>query len=61
MTTEAIIKRPVVVAGDGIAVRSMMNLCMTFDHRVCDGAEAGAFLADVKARLEAIEVSSSLL
>jgi 2-oxoisovalerate dehydrogenase E2 component (dihydrolipoyl transacylase) len=61
MTTEAIIKRPVVVAGDGIAARSMMNLCMTFDHRVCDGAEAGRFLADVKARLEAIGVSSSLL
>jgi 2-oxoisovalerate dehydrogenase E2 component (dihydrolipoyl transacylase) len=61
MTTEAIIKRPVVVADDGIAVRSMMNLCMTFDHRVCDGVEAGAFLADVKTRLETIAVSSSLL
>ncbi len=54
MTTEAIVKRPVVVEGDAIAVRSMMNLCMSFDHRVCDGAEAGALLADVKARLEAV-------
>lgn len=61
VTTEAIIKRPVVVEGDQIAVRSMMNLCMTFDHRVCDGAEAGKFLADIKARLEAINEGSSLL
>jgi len=61
VTTEAIVKRPVVVVGDQIAVRSMMNLCMTFDHRVCDGAEAGKFLADVKARLEAISEGSSLL
>jgi 2-oxoisovalerate dehydrogenase E2 component (dihydrolipoyl transacylase) len=61
VTTEAIIKRPVVVGGDAIAARSMMNLCMTFDHRVCDGAEAGKFLADIKARLEAIGEDSSLL
>jgi 2-oxoisovalerate dehydrogenase E2 component (dihydrolipoyl transacylase) len=54
LTTEAIVKRPVVGEGDAIVVRSMMNLCMTFDHRVCDGADAGAFLADVRARIEAI-------
>jgi 2-oxoisovalerate dehydrogenase E2 component (dihydrolipoyl transacylase) len=61
VTTEAIVKRPVVVEGDAVVVRSMMNLCMTFDHRVCDGAEAGKFLADIKARLEAISERSSLL
>jgi 2-oxoisovalerate dehydrogenase E2 component (dihydrolipoyl transacylase) len=61
MTTEAIIKRPVVVESDAIAARSIMNLCMTFDHRVCDGAEAGRFLADVKRRLEAIGKDSQLL
>ena len=60
MTTEAIVKRPVVVEGDAIAVRSMMNLCLTFDHRVCDGAEAAAFLGAVKARLEAIDESIGL-
>ena len=60
MTTEAIVKRPVVVEGDAIAVRSMMNLCLTFDHRVCDGAEAAAFLSAVKARLEAIDESTDL-
>lgn len=57
LTTEAIVKRPVVIAGprhDGIAVRSMMNICLSFDHRVMDGAEASAFLQDVKKRLEAV-------
>jgi len=54
LTTEAIVKRPVVVAGDAIAVRSMMNICLTFDHRIMDGAEASAFAMGVKRRLEAI-------
>ena len=54
MTTEAIVKRPVVVEGDAIAVRSMMNICLTFDHRVMDGAEASAFTNSVKERLEGI-------
>jgi len=53
LNTEAIVKRAVVV-DDSIAIRSIMNLCLTFDHRILDGAEAGAFLADVKRRLEAI-------
>ena len=53
LATEAIVKRPVVV-GDGIAIRSMMNVGLTFDHRIMDGAEAGAFLQAVKARLEAV-------
>ena len=54
LTIEAIKKRPVVVEGDAIAVRSMMNLCLSFDHRILDGAQAGAFLQAVKSRLEAI-------
>ena len=53
VSTEAIVRRPVVV-GDVIAVRSMMNLCLTFDHRILDGADAGAFVGAVKQRLEAI-------
>lgn len=60
LTTEAIIKRPVVMQGDAIAVRSMMNLALAFDHRICDGAEAGGFLASVKRRLEAITVDTSI-
>lgn len=53
LTTEAIVKRPVVV-GDAIAIRSMMNICLTFDHRIMDGAEASAFTNAVKRRLEAV-------
>ncbi len=60
LTTEAIVKRPVVVGDDAIAVRSMMNLCLAFDHRVCDGAEAGAFLRTVKEGLEAIDEGTAL-
>jgi len=51
MNMEAIVKRPV-VKDDAIAIRSMMNLCLSFDHRVMDGAIAGRFLARVKALLE---------
>jgi len=54
LTTEAIVKRPVVLPGDAIVVRSMMNICITFDHRILDGAEAGTFVTSVKQRLEAI-------
>lgn len=53
LTTEAIVKRPVVI-NDAIAIRSMMNLCMSFDHRIMDGAEASGFINAVKTRLEAI-------
>ena len=57
LTTEAIVKRPVVI-DDGIAIRHMMNLCLTFDHRIMDGAEASAFINGVKVRLEAIDAST---
>ena len=53
LTTEAVVKRPVVVE-DAIAIRAMMNICLTFDHRIMDGAEASAFTNAVKRRLEAI-------
>jgi 2-oxoisovalerate dehydrogenase E2 component (dihydrolipoyl transacylase) len=51
LTTEAIVKRPVVI-GDGIAVRHMMNMCLSFDHRIIDGMMAGQFLGTMKKRLE---------
>ena len=54
ISTEAIVKRPVVI-DDAIAIRSIMNLCLAFDHRVLDGAEAGAFVSSVKGRLEATD------
>ena len=54
LNTESIAKRPVII-GDAIAIRSMMNICLTFDHRIMDGREAGGFLADVKRRLESVD------
>ncbi|HYZ03115.1 MAG TPA: dihydrolipoamide acetyltransferase family protein [Candidatus Binatia bacterium] len=52
LTTERIVKRPVVVGEDGIAVRPIMNMCMSFDHRVIDGKTAGDFVNFVKDALE---------
>ncbi|HEX6115466.1 MAG TPA: dihydrolipoamide acetyltransferase family protein [Solirubrobacterales bacterium] len=53
---EAIVKRPVVVEGpdgeDAIAVRPMSYLCMSWDHRALDGAEAARFLGAIQRRLE---------
>ena len=64
LTTEAIVKRPMVVTSpdgdDAIAIRSMMNMCLSFDHRIIDGAEALAFMNDVKMRLESISKGAEL-
>ena len=51
LTTESIVRRPVVI-GDGIAVRDIMNMCLSFDHRIIDGMMAGQFLAAMKKGLE---------
>jgi 2-oxoisovalerate dehydrogenase E2 component (dihydrolipoyl transacylase) len=54
---EAIVKRPVVVDtadGEAIAIRSMLNVPVAFDHRATDGAQVGRFAADIKAWIEAI-------
>lgn len=53
ISLEAIRKEPRVVGEDAIAVRSVVNLCLSFDHRILDGHQAGAFLRDVKKRMEA--------
>jgi 2-oxoglutarate dehydrogenase dihydrolipoamide succinyltransferase (E2 component) len=54
---EAVVKRPVVIddESEAIAVRPMTNLCMSWDHRALDGAEAARFLSGVKDRLEGWE------
>jgi 2-oxoisovalerate dehydrogenase E2 component (dihydrolipoyl transacylase) len=56
---ESIIKRPVVV-GDMIAIRSMVNICLSFDHRVVDGAEAGQFVGAIKKHLESLTPQTSI-
>ena len=52
----AVVKRPVVI-DDAIAIRSILYLSLSFDHRVMDGANADAFLHKVKDILEGWEVS----
>jgi 2-oxoisovalerate dehydrogenase E2 component (dihydrolipoyl transacylase) len=55
LSMEAIVKRPRVMDIDGedvIAIRHMMNMTCSFDHRVLDGAQVGFFLADVRKFLE---------
>jgi 2-oxoglutarate dehydrogenase E2 component (dihydrolipoamide succinyltransferase) len=55
--TGSVVKRPVVIddpnLGETIAVRQMVYLALTYDHRLVDGADAARFLGEVKARLEA--------
>ncbi len=51
---EAVVKRPVVVDGDAIAVRPMCVLGLSWDHRALDGVLAAQFLATVRRRLESI-------
>src|SRR5207247_2676548 len=54
--TYAVVKRPWVVQDergeDVIAIRPIMNLTLTYDHRLVDGALAGRFLRDLRAKLE---------
>ncbi|MGN7468848.1 dihydrolipoamide acetyltransferase family protein [Brevibacillus sp. SAFN-007a] len=59
LSVESIVKRPVVI-NDMIAVRSMVNLCMSLDHRVLDGLICGRFLQSVKQKLESIGPDTKL-
>jgi len=52
LSMDAVVKRPVVIEDDAIAVRSMMYLCLSFDHRIMDGAGAAGFLQAVRTRLQ---------
>jgi pyruvate dehydrogenase E2 component (dihydrolipoamide acetyltransferase) len=60
--TYAVVKRPWVVEDelgeDAIAIRSIMNLTLTYDHRLVDGALAGRFLRDLRDRLEGWDESA---
>jgi 2-oxoisovalerate dehydrogenase E2 component (dihydrolipoyl transacylase) len=63
LTTEAVVKRPVVretPEGDVLAVRSMMNLVAGYDHRATDGAQIGKFVRDVICWLEAVGPDSAI-
>jgi pyruvate dehydrogenase E2 component (dihydrolipoamide acetyltransferase) len=62
LDVEAIVKRPVVVEGedgsDVIAIRPMMNLCLSYDHRLVDGAYAAQFMRDLKTTLQTWDQSA---
>jgi 2-oxoglutarate dehydrogenase E2 component (dihydrolipoamide succinyltransferase) len=62
--TGAVVKRPVVITdpnlGETIAVRSMVYLALSYDHRIVDGADAARFLNTIKERLEAGAFERSL-
>jgi 2-oxoglutarate dehydrogenase E2 component (dihydrolipoamide succinyltransferase) len=61
----AIVKRPVVIEhpelGDTIAIRHMMYVSLSYDHRIIDGAMAASFLGAYRAQLEAIGPDSTLI
>jgi pyruvate/2-oxoglutarate dehydrogenase complex dihydrolipoamide acyltransferase (E2) component len=52
LSMDAVVKRPVVIEDDAIAVRSMMYICLSFDHRINDGAGAAGFLQAVRNKLQ---------
>ena len=54
VTMETVVKTVVVRDDDSLAIRRMMNSCLSLDHRVVDGYVASGFLADLKKRLEAM-------
>ena len=60
VTMEAVVRRPIVRDDDAIAIRAIMNVCLSLDHRVVDGAVASGFLADLKRRLEAMGPAGAL-
>ena len=63
LSMEAIVKRPWVMEIDGadvIAIRHLMNMTCSFDHRVLDGAQVGSFLADVRKALEGWDADTPL-
>ena len=62
--TGTVVKRPVVIddanLGETIAVRQMVYLALTYDHRLVDGADAARFLSTIKQRLEEAKFESEL-
>ncbi|MEJ7630802.1 MAG: 2-oxo acid dehydrogenase subunit E2, partial [Nocardioidaceae bacterium] len=62
--TGSVVKRAVVIddpnLGETIAVRRMVYLALTYDHRIVDGADAARFLTAVKTRLEGAEFEAEL-
>jgi 2-oxoglutarate dehydrogenase E2 component (dihydrolipoamide succinyltransferase) len=62
--TGTVVKRPVVISdpnlGETIAIRQMVYLALTYDHRLVDGADAARFLSTIKQRLEEAKFEAEL-
>ena len=64
ITTESVVDRAVVRKVNGkeiIAIGSIMNLCLSFDHRIIDGLDASNFVQSVKKSLESITYDSKII
>ncbi len=59
ISMESIVKQPV-IKDDMIAVRDLVNLCLSLDHRILDGLMAGRFLQRVKERLESYGLDTQI-
>ncbi|MCL6458011.1 MAG: 2-oxo acid dehydrogenase subunit E2 [Gorillibacterium sp.] len=59
LTFESIVKKPVVI-NDMIAVRSMVNMCLSLDHRILDGVICGRFLQRIKENMESYGMQTSV-
>jgi pyruvate/2-oxoglutarate dehydrogenase complex dihydrolipoamide acyltransferase (E2) component len=63
LTMESIIKRSVVLEtpqGDTLGIRPIMNMCLGFDHRATDGAQAGRFFGEIKRWLESVDEATAI-
>ncbi len=60
LSVEAIIKQPVVIDNQMIAIRDRMNICLSLDHRVLDGLICGRFLKCIKHKIESYGPDSNL-
>lgn len=59
LQVESIVKRPMIINDDMFAVRDMVNLSLSIDHRILDGLVCGRFLARIKEILESININST--
>jgi pyruvate/2-oxoglutarate dehydrogenase complex dihydrolipoamide acyltransferase (E2) component len=63
LTMESIVKRSVVLEtpqGDTLGIRPIMNMCLGFDHRATDGAQAGLFFGEIKRWLESVDEATAI-
>ncbi|MPZ23663.1 MAG: 2-oxo acid dehydrogenase subunit E2 [Dehalococcoidia bacterium] len=60
LSSEMVVKRPVVMPDDSIAIRHMVNLCISFDHRVTDGSDVGGFMRAVRESLHSFDADTPL-